>query len=180
MLGSRRAGLLALSLLSAGACGGPQAPAAPQTPALLAASFEDLVKITKPAGKPLIVNHWATWCGPCVDELPYLAEVAKRFEGKATFLGVSWDITKRNQATGPTLLAVDRVRAEKGSYYPTVVAPFGIEELANTLSLDAQFIPQTYVFAPDGTRLWAFTGEIIEADDKAAFEAAIAKAAAHQ
>ena len=31
-------------------------------------------------GKVMVVNFWATWCGPCVHELPYFAEVAEQYE----------------------------------------------------------------------------------------------------
>ena len=39
-------------------------------------------------GKPLIVNFWATWCAPCVKEMPDLQEVAAQAEGKVAFVGV--------------------------------------------------------------------------------------------
>jgi cytochrome c biogenesis protein CcmG, thiol:disulfide interchange protein DsbE len=43
-------------------------------------------------GKVLVLNFWATWCPPCVEEMPSLNELARRFEGKGlVVLGVSVD-----------------------------------------------------------------------------------------
>ena len=46
--------------------------------------------LAKP-GVPLLVNYWATWCAPCVAELPELAEVA-RDHREAEVLAVSLDL----------------------------------------------------------------------------------------
>ena len=40
-------------------------------------------------GKPVLVNLWATWCGPCVKEMPSLDRLAKRSAGKLTVLTVN-------------------------------------------------------------------------------------------
>lgn len=39
-------------------------------------------------GEPLIVNFWATWCAPCVKEMPDLQQVAAEAEGTVAFLGI--------------------------------------------------------------------------------------------
>ena len=46
------------------------------------------VDLTDFRGRPLIVNFWATWCAPCVKEMPDLQEVAAEAEGKVAFLGI--------------------------------------------------------------------------------------------
>ena len=38
---------------------------------------------------PVVVNFWASWCGPCVKEAPALRNVARAYEGRVTFVGVN-------------------------------------------------------------------------------------------
>jgi len=43
-------------------------------------------------GKPLIINVWASWCGPCQEELPSLERLARRYGGKQfNVIGISTD-----------------------------------------------------------------------------------------
>lgn len=40
-------------------------------------------------GEVVFLNFWASWCSPCQAEMPALVEMAKRYEGKVTFIGVN-------------------------------------------------------------------------------------------
>lgn len=39
-------------------------------------------------GRPLVLNFWATWCGPCQNELPALQAAAERYDGSVQIIGV--------------------------------------------------------------------------------------------
>lgn len=57
-----------------------------ELPAFDPATYERLLGQLR--GTPAVVNLWASWCGPCREEAPILAEAAKTFGSRVQFLGV--------------------------------------------------------------------------------------------
>ena len=64
----------------------------PSSAPLFAATLNDLddkpVALDRYRGKPLIVNFWARWCGPCRVEIPELIAIRKAHKGKLEVLGI--------------------------------------------------------------------------------------------
>jgi peroxiredoxin len=58
-------------------------------------------------GRPVLLNFWATWCPPCVEEIPGMEELARRVGDRAVVLAVSvdedWDTVKRFFPRGTSL-----------------------------------------------------------------------------
>lgn len=48
--------------------------------------------LSAPGGTPVLVNLWATWCAPCVVEMPLLDELAQQMEGRLKVVTVSQDL----------------------------------------------------------------------------------------
>ncbi len=49
------------------------------------------VTLSQLRGKPVVLNFWATWCPPCVEEMPSLVQLQKQLGDKVTILAVSED-----------------------------------------------------------------------------------------
>jgi thiol-disulfide isomerase/thioredoxin len=47
------------------------------------------INISEFGGQPMVVNLWATWCGPCREEMPVLQDAYELYAGEVSFVGVS-------------------------------------------------------------------------------------------
>ena len=116
-----------------------------------ATMFEDAqgrpVNLAAFRGRPLLVNFWATWCGPCVVEMPSLDRLAMR-EGEALqVLAVSQDTGGRAKVTD--FFAARNFRRLE-AYLDGEMA------LMTALRLDT--LPTTILYDADGREVWRMTG----------------------
>jgi len=98
-------------------------------------------------GKPLLVNLWATWCAPCVAEMPTLDALAKR-EGGLQVLAVSQDLDGRAK--------VDAFFAERGF---EKLEPYLDPELKLMTELGIATLPTTILYNADGKEVWRMTAK---------------------
>lgn len=71
-------------------------------------------ELLKPGGKPLLVNFWATWCGPCREEFPDLVKIDAEYRGKIDFFTVSLDFIEEIDTAVPQFLS--EMNAEMPTY----------------------------------------------------------------
>ena len=103
---------------------------------LPAFSDGDPVDLGQYLGEPLLVNFWATWCAPCVREMPMLRDMSEELAGDVTFLGVNvQDIPMNAEAFIDELnVAYDQATDPNGDYFRAV----GGLGMPTTLLVDAQ------------------------------------------
>ena len=117
-----------------------------------------------PGDRPLIVNHWATWCDPCVDELPRLVRAAAGLGNTAEFIGVSWDLFDHPGKPEKIAAKVASFAASSGVGFASVLFTGTPAELFAACGLDVELVPQTLVLATDGRVLWHKKGILTDDD----------------
>jgi len=101
-------------------------------------------------GKVLVVNLWASWCGPCRREVPEYEKVRKEFAGRGVeFIGLT---------TEDPHTSSDRVRQFARDFNFGFRLGWADRETAVTLMNGRNSIPQTLVIAPDGRILSHWRG----------------------
>ena len=114
------------------------------------ATSGDPIKLANYSGKVLLVNLWATWCGPCRTETPELVKLHKEFQSRGVeMIGLS---TEDPDASAQTV--IDFVREYEVDYQ----IGWAKREVAQTLMQGRTSIPQSFVIARDGRILKRFIG----------------------
>jgi len=144
--------LLAITTLLAAACTGDASPAQPVAverplPDLSGPRLDGgTVDIAEFEGRPLVVNVWASWCGPCETETPDMITLAREYAAEGVrFLGID-----HNDQTAAARAFTER----KGTTYPSVEDPAG--RFAAQLGYIG--LPATFVVDADGMIRWAIYG----------------------
>ena len=101
-------------------------------------------------GKPVVLNFFASWCGPCIREMPALQAMSERYRGKVHFVGVTFS---------------DRREAAKGVLERAGVSyQAGFDPTMSDVAYDyaVRLMPTTFFIGADGNLIERKDGEISE------------------
>ncbi|MBN8246884.1 MAG: TlpA family protein disulfide reductase [Verrucomicrobia bacterium] len=127
--------LVTLAFLSAFPALGAEPKVGEAFPSLADAQLEGTLPELK--GKVVLVDFWASWCGPCRAAFPALKEIAAKYKDQVVVVGVSLDEDKED---------MDGFVRKMTPNFPIVRDPKG--KLAE--KLDVQSIPATFILDTQG------------------------------
>lgn len=107
------------------------------------------IKLSNYAGKVLVVNLWATWCGPCRLETPELVKLHQEFRSQGVeVVGLSTETYEESAQSVPEFVQ---------NYHVDYRVGWG-REIAGTLMQGRDAIPQSFVISRSGRVVKRFVG----------------------
>lgn len=133
----------------------PSAPESPAVATFFAQQLEDndgkIQSLSQWQGKTLVVNFWATWCAPCVEEMPELTELQTELApNNVQILGLGID-------------TVSNIREFAGKYkitYPLYIAGVAGTELSRLFGNQSGGLPFTVIIGADGEVKKTYLGRL--------------------
>lgn len=116
---------------------------------------DDQTTLADAKGKPVLVNLWASWCAPCVKELPTLDALSQK-PGAPRVLIVSEDFGKRP--------SVDAFLDQHG----IELASWRDPKMSLSTALGVQVMPTTIYYDASGREVWRYIGDLDWTGEEAA------------
>jgi thiol-disulfide isomerase/thioredoxin len=146
--------LVAMTLIAQGMAATPVIAATAAKPALNVTTLDGKkFDLASQSGKWVIVNYWATWCSPCLKELPDISAYVTAHKDKVAAIGLAFEDSDKAD--------IEKYLKAHPLSYP--VAQVDVIEPPKDFD-PPKGLPNTYLIAPDGHVAKAFMGPISTKD----------------
>ncbi|MGB6329861.1 MAG: TlpA disulfide reductase family protein [Halarcobacter sp.] len=105
-------------------------------------------------GKTVLLNFWATWCAPCLEEIPLFNKLYEKYNDKLEIIGILIEKNKKPEE-------LQEFMTKLNMKFPVVV---GDENYRAAKAFDdVKMFPESFVFGKDGKFLKKYVGVVDEA-----------------
>jgi thiol-disulfide isomerase/thioredoxin len=113
------------------------------------ANYVDLdnnkIEVSSFKGKKVLINYWATWCGPCIQEMPSLVRAQEQLKSEYVFLLVSEESTQR----------ITRFKSRKKFNFNY------IRSRVSLASIGIYSLPITIIYDEEGKEIKTIEGSVV-------------------
>jgi thiol-disulfide isomerase/thioredoxin len=96
------------------------------------------ISMDRLAGKVVLIDFWATWCGPCREALPHIRKIAQKFDGQPlVVLSISLDSDESKWKDFVEKNGMTWMQVRDGGFNGRVATKFGVNAIPATFSIDA-------------------------------------------
>ncbi len=90
------------------------------------------------AGKVVLLDFWATWCGPCREALPHIREIAKKFQGQPlVVLSISLDTDEQKWKEFVAKNEMTWLQYRDNRFTGPIAKGFGVQAIPHTFTIDS-------------------------------------------
>ena len=139
-------------------------PSLPAIGECVLGSTEEFEQLLNSLRHPIIINHWATWCDPCNEELPILALLSERLES-AQLIGLSWEFFQDGwEGNSVVQKRINDLTVLHNIQWSNWIITDDPDTFFTVLGLDFKQIPQTWVILPSNSNRWEHHGVLTKKD----------------
>jgi peroxiredoxin len=123
------------------------------------------VQLSQLKGKVVLVDFWATWCPPCVEEMPWLVAIAKTYEAQGVVLVAisNDDVGEQAEAVEAFSQAMPQLRPHVAYGTPEVGASYLVRSLPTLYIVDREgLIAQTHIGQASERQLRGWVEDVLK------------------
>ncbi len=115
------------------------------------AEFGPRLSLAAAEGRPMVINFWASWCGPCYEEAPHLQRAHQEYGDEILFVGIQ---TQDREARAAGRAFVERF----GLGFPNAID----DDSRVSIAYGLFGVPETFFVRRDGTLQYKYVGPVTD------------------
>ena len=128
------------------------------------ASLDEIHETVFGPGPIRLINHWATWCAGCIDELELLVQLKRDLGEQVRIVGICWESFEGGMIGDDLIDAVQSQSRLSGLSWDSLLVEAPPPEFFDALGMECQTIPQVWLVDTEGSVVHRFE-QVLQQED---------------